>query len=73
MRTLFVVLLVGLLLVGVSFAQEYKIPQLISEDYNCEEHPGFISDSKPAPFESSQHHINRHAKAVQNQIEEVCN
>ncbi len=51
----------------------YSIPQLIPQDYNCEEHPGFISDSNPAPFESGQHYINRKSKAIKKQIEEVCN
>ncbi len=58
--------------VGYYSYSPYSIPQLIPEDYDCEEHPGFISESNPAPFESSQHYIDRHAKAVKNQIEEVC-
>ena len=51
---------------------QYSIPQLIPEDYNCEEHPGFISDSKPFYFESSQNYVDRKNKAIQIQIEEVC-
>ena len=79
MNKIFMIGMIGLLLVGLSSAyicinyQEYKIPQLIPEDYNCEEHPGFISDSNPFLFESSQHYINRKNKAIQNQIKEVCN
>ena len=62
-----------LLIVGVFFIyNHYSIPQLIPDDYNCEQHPGFISDSKPAFFESSQHYINRKSKSIQKQIERVC-
>lgn len=50
----------------------FEIPQLIPEDYNCEKHPGVISESSPAFFESSQQYINRKNKAIQKQIEEVC-
>ncbi len=72
-KMLLVGLVFGLLLVGgVLFMQEYSIPQLIPVDYNCEEHPGFISDRNPFPFESPQHYINRHAGAVKTQIEEIC-
>ncbi len=51
---------------------EYSIPQLIPEDYDCEDHPGFISDSNPAPFESGQHYIERKSEAIQKQIEGFC-
>jgi len=61
-----------LMLVGCVGYNYYSIPQLIPEDYNCEEHPGFVSDSSPFLFESSQHYVNRHQKAIQKQIEEVC-
>ena len=74
-KMLVVVLVLGLLLVGSVSAIgiiKYSIPQLIPGDYDCENHPGFISDSNPAPFESGQHYINRKSKAIQNQIEEVC-
>jgi len=58
---------------GVSYVGiNYSIPQLITEDYDCEEHPGFISRSDPAPFESSQHYVNRKNNAIQKQIAEVC-
>ncbi len=57
---------------GLYVFDKYSIPLLIDEDYNCEEHPGFISDSNPYPFESSQHYVNRHAASVKKQIEEVC-
>ena len=57
----------------VGFYGRYKIPQLVAEDYNCEEHPGFVSDSNPFFLESSQHYVNRKNKAVEKQIEEVCN
>ena len=49
-----------------------KIVTAKTIDYNCEEHPEFISDRKPFPFESPQHYINRHAGAVKTQIEEIC-
>ena len=58
--------------VGAVGIHLYSIPQLISEDYNCEEHTGFISESNPFLLESSQHYVNRLNKAVQKQIEEVC-
>jgi len=68
------IIIIGILMfAGFYFVQEYKIPQLISEDYNCEKHPGFISESNPFFFESSQHYVNRKGKVVQKQIEEVCN
>lgn len=60
------------MLVGVIGYNYYKIPQLIPEDYNCEDHPGFISKSKLFMFESEQHYINRKNKAVQKQLEDVC-
>lgn len=70
---LFILGLVVLLLIGGLYVyDEYSIPQLIPEDYDCEEHPGFISNSNYAPFESQQHYINRKNKAVENQIKEVC-
>ncbi len=65
----------GLLVVGcVAFISynEYTIPQLIPEDYNCEDHPGFISNSNPFFFESQQHYTNRKNIAIQKQIEGVC-
>ena len=68
---LLIFLIVGILLIG-GIAFHYSIPQLISEDYDCEEHPGIISDSNPFPFESSQHYVNRLSTAIQKQIEEVC-
>lgn len=73
MKMFFVILVFGLFIVGgIYFTQEYNIPQIIPEDYNCEAHPGIISDSNPFLFESSQHYVNRHQRAVQKQIEEVC-
>ena len=72
MNKLIVVALVGLLLVSCAGLYSYKIPQLIPEDYDCEGHPGFISDSNPFPFETSQHYVNRLNKNVQKQIEEIC-
>ncbi len=67
-----VVGIVGVLLLVGLFYNTYKIPTLIEDDYDCKNHPGFISDSNPAPFESPQHYVNRKGKAIQKQIEEVC-
>lgn len=56
----------------VGFYNNYRIPTLITNDYDCEKHPGFFSDSNPMPFESSQNYINRKSKSVKRQIEGVC-
>jgi len=67
------ILLGVILLLGSVYAHNsYSIPQLIPKNYNCEEHHGFISESTPFFFESSQHYVNRKSKAIQKQIEEVC-
>lgn len=70
----FVVFVLGLMLfAGAAFLyDEYRIPTLIPNDYDCGNHPGIISDSKPFFFESSQDYIDRKGKAVQKQIERVC-
>jgi len=67
-----VVCFMGLFLISCVGYNYYSIPQLIPQDYNCAEHPGFISESNPMPFESGQHYINRKSKAIQKQTEEVC-
>jgi hypothetical protein len=73
-KKLLVIGILGFMLVGfVSAVNFYTIPNVIPQDYDCEEHPGIISESKPAPFESSQHYVNRKNKAIQKQIEGVCN
>ena len=72
MNKIFMIGVLGLLLVGFVSYNKYTIPNLIPEDYNCEEHPGFISKSNPFLFESSQHYVNRKNDAVQKQIKEVC-
>jgi hypothetical protein len=73
MNKYLVIGILGLFLVGsIVVYNDYAIPQLIPEDYNCQEHQGFISESSPFFFESSQHYINRKNYAIQKQIEEVC-
>ena len=69
---LLVVCLVMVGSIGILYNETYSIPQLIPADYDCENHPGFISDSNPAPFETQQDYVNRKNRAVQKQIEEVC-
>ena len=74
MNKIVVLLISCLVIVGViGIYSSYSIPQLIPKDYDCENHPGFISDSNPALFESGQHYIDRKSEAIQNQIVEVCN
>lgn len=68
----FVALVLGLFVGGFYLIQEYKIPRIITDDYDCEKHPGVIGVSNPMPFESSRHYVNRRAKAFKNQVEEVC-
>ncbi len=72
MKLIFLGLIILLLVGGVYVVTSYTIPQLVEEDYNCEEHDGFISDSRPLFFESQQHYVNRKNKAIQRQINEVC-
>ena len=72
MKVLITLVIVLLLVGGVGAYYFYSIPQLIPTDYNCEQHPGIISDSNPFLFESSQHYVNRKNTAIQKQIEEAC-
>lgn len=69
-----IVLVIMLLLASTMYAyQSYRIPNFIDNDYDCEKHPGFVSESNPFIFESQQNYIDRKGKAIQKQIEEVCN
>lgn len=72
MDSILVTLVFGLFIIGAYFVQEFKIPQIVPEDYDCEAREGIISNSNPFPLESPQHYINRHSRAMQKQIEEVC-
>ena len=61
-----------LLIVSGGFYSYYSIPQLIPDDYDCEEHPGFTPVARAMPFESTQHYVDRRQRAIQRQIERIC-
>lgn len=61
-------------LVSITYMfHQYSNPMMIPENYDCENHPGFIpSELGYYPFESEQNYVNRMNDLIKKQIEEGC-
>jgi len=74
MKKTLVFVTLGILLVGCICGYNYYNPQIVPDDYDCEERPSLIGfEWNKYPGESTQHSLKRMALLTGKQVDEVCN